>query len=200
MKKTLFCIIVLMFSFANNFFGQAMFETSQELNKQQHPAFVVTYNFTDDIANEAISRRLKADKIKFKSSKEVFTCERASYPMISPNPIDLYFKVVGDKKMGTTMVYVFVSKGYDNFVSQKDDSLVAANVSALFQAIKADARQVRIENQQVVLNNAQKEVEKSLKKLADMQDKIKAQEQEIVDKRAIVDKEGQRLESIKGEI
>jgi hypothetical protein len=199
MKKTLFCIAVMMFFITNNFFAQSVLETSQELNKQQHPAFVVTYNFSDDVATEAITRRLKADKIKFKTSKDVFTCERANYALISPTPIDLYFKVVGDKKLGTTMVYVFVSKGYDNFVSQKDDAAVAANVTSLYKLLNEDARQVRIENQQVVITNAQKEVEKSLKKLADLQEKVKQQESEIVDMRAIVSKEEQKLESIKTE-
>jgi hypothetical protein len=199
MKKTLFCIAVMMFFVTNQFFAQNMFETSQELNKQQHPAFVVTYNFSDDVATEAITRRLKADKVKFKSSKDVFTCERANYAIISSTPIDLYFKVVGDKKMGTTMIYIFVSKGYDNFVSQKDDAIVSANVASFFNLLKEDARQVRVENQQVVINNAQKEVEKSLKKLADLQEKVKQQENEIVNMRAIVRKEDQKLESIKTE-
>ncbi|GHV34558.1 hypothetical protein FACS1894180_6450 [Bacteroidia bacterium] len=200
MKKISIFAIVLAFFGLTNLSSQVVLETSQELNKQQQPAFVVTYNFTQDIAEEAISRYLKSNKIKFKSSKGVFSCERVNYALLSSSTVDLYYKCIGDKKAGTTMVFIFVSKGYENFVSSATDPVVAANVSGMFSLLKEEARQVRIERQQEVIAGAQKEVDKSVKKLDDLKDQQRKIEDEINARRATVGKENQTLEDIKGEL
>jgi hypothetical protein len=199
MKKISILAIVLAFFGLTKLSSQVMLETSQELNKQQQPAFVVTFNFNQDIAEEAITRYLKSNKIKFKSSKGIFSCERVNYALLSPNTVDLYYKCIGDKKAGTTMMFIFVSKGYENFVSQATDPVVAANVSGMFTLLKEEARQIRIERQQKVIDDAQKEVEKSLKKLDDLKEQQRKVEKEIEDRRANVSKEGQVLEDIRKE-
>jgi hypothetical protein len=199
MKKiSILAIVLALFSLTNSS-AQVMLETSQELDKKQQPAFVVTFNFTQDIAEEAISRYLKNNKIKFKSSKGVFSCERVNYAMLSPNTVDLYYKCIGDKKSGTTMMFIFVSKGYENFVSSAADPVIAANVSGMFSLLKEEARQIRIEHQKRVIEDAQKEVDKSLKKLEDLKDQQRKMEDEINARRANVEKENQTLEDIKRE-
>jgi hypothetical protein len=200
MKKISIFVIVLTFFGLTSLSSQVVLETSQELNKQQQPAFVVTYNFTQDIAEEAISRYLKSNKIKFKSSKSVFSCERVNYALLSPNTVDLYYKCVDDKKAGTTMVFIFVSKGYENFVSSATDPVIAANVSGMFSLLKEEARQIRIERQQKVIDDAQKEVDKSLRKLDDLKDQQRKLEDEINARRANVGRGNQILEEIKREL
>ena len=94
-------------------------------------------------------------------------------PALNNQKLDMYFKVDPESKTqkDKSIIYLLVSKGYDNFISPEADSatfLAATDFLNGFVAATASYRlNLDIEEQEKVVKNAEK-------KLADLQDDEKS--------------------------
>jgi uncharacterized protein YihD (DUF1040 family) len=170
MKKVFSLAVAALFLLSLQGFAQS--ETSEDLQKiGKQPAFALGYNYSKKTVEEALALRLKNDKLKGSSSKGAVKYEGVHYATIADTPIDFYTKVTGDKKKAT--VYVFVSKGYENFLTSSNDPAVAAKVKAFLQSLNDDIQRYDLKNQTAAqekeVKKAQKDYDKLVKKQKDLQ-------------------------------
>ncbi|MDR0874540.1 MAG: hypothetical protein LBN27_13930 [Prevotellaceae bacterium] len=170
MKKVFSLAVAALFLLSLQGFAQT--ETSEDLQKVgKQPAFALDYNYSKKTVEEALALRLKNDKLKGSSSKGATKYEQVRYSTIADTPIDFYTKVTGDKKKAT--VYVFISKGYENFVTSGNDANVAARAKAFLQSLNADIQNYDLKNQTAAqekeVKKAQKDYDKLVKKQKDLQ-------------------------------
>ena len=176
MKKIVSLAVAALF-FLNGF-AQKVSETTEELQKLgKKPAFVMGYDYPQKTVEQALALRLKNDKLKGKSSKGAVKYENVKYPTIANVPIDLYTKVTGSKKSAS--VYVFVSKGYENFVTSNDDAVIANNVKAFLASVVNDVKNYE---QAILAAEKEKEAKKAQKehdKLVKKQQKLKKEQDKV---------------------
>ena len=115
MKRILFLFFTLI-SFSLK--AQAPDEQKAPWIDSDQTAFNIQLDNNADNVEGALVARLKKDGLKVSSKKKFITCLAANWSKIGTNTIDVYFKI---KKVDNahTMLYMFVSKGYNNFINSQ---------------------------------------------------------------------------------
>ena len=115
MKK----ILTLLFTFS------ILLSKAQTPDEQRAPwidsdqnAFSIQLANKADNVEAALKQRLQKEGLKVSSKKGFITCLGANWAKIGTNTMDIYFKV---KKIdgGNSVLYMFVSKGYNNFINSQ---------------------------------------------------------------------------------
>ena len=102
-------------------------EKAIKMGKKEMPGFVATGKYEKALVQQAIMGRLNEAGIrKHKKKKNFYVFKEITWPDISANKIDLYYKV--SKKKHKSKIYFVVSKGYDNYVTSVSDATVAAAI------------------------------------------------------------------------
>lgn len=131
---------------------------------------------------EVLKQKFK--KLKHSSSKgyDAFTAQ--IFPEISSQTLDIYYKVDG-KKNDQVNVYLFLSTGYDNWLTQQDHSAELANakkmLEGLIKEVKLYELGLAIAAQTKVLEGAVKDQEglvKDSEKLAKELEKLQEEIEE----------------------
>lgn len=180
MKHTHYLYSVFLFStifllFLGNPFtasAQEARETVTELNKEKHPGFEIVYPHDIKTVQAALLENLKKDGISTKKRGKTITCMAVNNSDISDKKLDLYFQTK-KKNKNATLVQMFISKGYDNFIGTAYDSLIAKNALVYLNQLKSE---VDIYAFQQKIN----EDEKALTKAQDKAQKLKDQKEKIV--------------------
>jgi hypothetical protein len=171
MKKLIFLTVTALFLCGAQVFAQQAIETSEELQKLgRQSAFVMDFDFPAKTVKAAIEQRLKNENLKGKTSQGATKYEQIHYPAIADVAIDLYIKIVNKKEKST--VFVFVSKGYDNFVSSNNDPVVAANAKAFLESLTADVQKYDHQNQVAAQEKETQKAQKEYDKLTKQQEKL----------------------------
>ncbi|MBP5134912.1 MAG: hypothetical protein IKR52_01055 [Paludibacteraceae bacterium] len=203
MKKAALTIIsALFFGMMAN--AQTVSETVAPFNKDRKPAFTMQLDYSKKLVEEALANRLKKDKLKSKSEGGMTKYAQANYPAICAQQCDFYTKVDGTSKIAT--IYLFVSKGYNNFVSSGDDEDTAARVKSFLLSLVNDVRDLdlkyQIDDQTKVSDKAQKDYEKLVdqkakleKDLRDTENAIKQADSNRQQQKAILDQLTQKRAS-----
>lgn len=129
----------------------------------------------------------KFKKLKRSSSKgyEAFTAQ--IFPEISSQTLDIYYKVVGKKKDNVT-VYLFLSTGYDNWLTQQDHSQELNNakqmLEGLIKEVKLYELGLAIAAQTKVVEGAVKEQEKLVKENEKLKKDLEKLQKEIEENKA----------------
>jgi len=176
MKRMTSLAVLALFLLSLQGFAQNVSETSEELQKLgKQPAFSMNLNYAKSTVEQALALRLKNDKLKGSSSKGAVKYENVRYPAIADVPVDFYTKVTGSKKAAT--IYVFVSKGYENFVTSSSDANIANNARIFLTSTLEDVKKYDLKNQ---INAQEKEVKKAQKdydKFVKKQEDLKKQQE-----------------------
>jgi hypothetical protein len=162
--------------------SQATF-TTITINKNIQPGLVLHLPNNTDVAEGTILQKLKETgyspetkgKLFWKKNKldGFYVFNGISLPALNNQKLDMYFKVEKKSKSQKeqSIIYLLVSKGYDNFISPEVDSttfLAATDFLNGFVATTASYRlNLDIEEQEKVVKNAEK-------KLAGLQDDEKS--------------------------
>lgn len=176
MKKTLFTFMICL-SISSYLFAQNAQTTNVEFNNKSQTAVSADFEMPGNIAEGAIKKRMKDDKIKGGSSKDGFiSYQEVVMQSIRPEKIDVYFKVE-DKKTSST-VNMLVSKGYENFVSKESDPEIIEKMIGFMTTFKKDVMSFGYNDQIEKLEEQKKDKEKDLKKAeknsdSDAKDKAK---------------------------
>jgi len=181
MKKVVCTIIgALFFGMMAN--AQVVTEAIAPFNKERKPAFTMQLDYSKKLVEEALEKRLKKDKQKGKSESGMVKYAQAHYPNICAQVCDFYIRVDGTSKTAT--VYIFISKGYNNFVSSGDDEDTASRVEAFLKSLITDVRSLdleyQIEEQTKLSEKAQKDYEKLIDQKSKLEKELKETEGEIV--------------------
>jgi hypothetical protein len=158
--------------------SQASF-TTITINKNIQPGLVLHLPDNTDVAEGTILQKLKetgytpetTGALFWKKNKQdgFYVFNGITLPALNNQKLDMYFKVVRESKSqkDQSIIYLLVSKGYDNFVSPETDSatfIAATYFLSGFVATTASYRlNLDIEEQEKVVKSAEK-------KLTDLQD------------------------------
>ncbi len=143
--------------------AQTVSNTTIEILKAKQPGMVVNFNRTPDMMEDALKKRLSADKVsssdKVKGGFRVY--KGVLVPEISSDKIDLYYKVDGKKENAS--LFLLVSKGYDNFVDGTKDETTFENVQNFANSLEVNAKELKLLADIEKAKEAVEKAEKSLK-------------------------------------
>ncbi|MEP7371871.1 MAG: hypothetical protein ABI675_00695 [Chitinophagaceae bacterium] len=177
-----FLLIVLFFAGVLTASSQASF-TTITINKKIQPGLVLELPNNTDVAEGTILQKLKETgytpetkgKLFWKKNKldGFYVFNGISLAALNNQKLDMYFKVEPKSKTqkDQSIIYLLVSKGYDNFISPEADTATFVAATAFLNGFVAGTANYRlnldIEEQEKVVKTAEK-------KLSDLQDDDKA--------------------------
>ncbi|PZF73694.1 hypothetical protein DN068_06770 [Taibaiella soli] len=155
--------------------AQDVKETTVSFMKADHAAFSGSYNYPKSMVEKVLADRLAATGLDHGKSTSGFKrYSETIWTGITDTKGDIYTKVSGSKK--NAVVYVLISKGYDNFISSTTDSGTAAKTKDFLVGLEKD---ISAYQQQLILEERQKELAKQEKKEQDLQKKLDKQSLEL---------------------
>jgi hypothetical protein len=108
--------------------------------------------------------------LKGKSVDGYMEYAQTIYPTISSDKCSYYTKVIGNSKSAT--VYLFVSTGYQKFLSSSDDQETADNVTKFLQSLLVDVKnytlELQIAEQEKISKKANDDYQRLLSKKAEL--------------------------------
>lgn len=158
------------------------------INKKMQPGLLLELPNSTDVAEGTLLQKLKETGYKPETSGAMFWKKNkqdgfyvfngVTLPALNNQKLDLYFKI--DRKSRSakdqSLMYMLVSKGYDNFVSPDVDSATFLAATQFLNSFVGSnlsfSLQQEIEAQEKVVANAEK-------KLASLQDEEKALHKKI---------------------
>jgi len=190
--------------------AQSITTGSITYNKAQEQGIIAEYNFTEDLVKSALVNEIEKAGVKGRSAKGFTLFKAVQITQISPDIIDLYIKTErkSKKEKDKAIVYMLISKGYDNFIQPTVDAPVFDNaknyLSSITSSIAANDLNSQVAEQEEVVKKENKKLEdyeddmngleKKIKKLtADMEDKKK----DIENQKAEVNKQQLVLDTLK---
>ena len=154
-------------------YGQAR-DGSVMIDNANRNAELITINQPVKVAVDALQQRLERSGLKEKGKDNVWSYKGVILSEISPDKVDIYTKVEQGPN-NTSVVYMAVSRGYNNFTNSAADSTITQNVKAFLESFirNADERSadVAISNQINDVNKDQKAYDKLLDEQGDLQKK-----------------------------
>jgi hypothetical protein len=163
--------------------GQAR-EASVMIEKENRNAVVIGINQPEKITREALQQRLERSGLNEKSKNGVAKYKEVTLSEISPGKVDIYTKVEKGPN-NSSVVYMAVSRGYDNFTTNPTDSTLTQNVKTFLESFVKDAdshsADLVITNQINDVNKEEKAYERLLDEQKDLQKKKSNIESRLVD-------------------
>ena len=159
--------VLALFLFCAQGFAQRVSEKSEDLQRLgRQPAFAMDLDHPAKTVEKVLGQRLRNDGLRGRSSRGAVKYERVTYLPIAGVPIDLYTKVTGNRRRAT--VFIFVSRGYENFVTSSTDPVVGTNVRDFLTSLISDVQAYELSNQiseqEKVVRRAQRDHEKLQKR------------------------------------
>ena len=172
-----------------------------EMNKKKVPSIVTQVPVAPSITEEAIRDKLSQKGYIGKESKGVILYKGVRIPEISNELVDLYLKVErkSRKDKDESLVYVTVSKGYENYVTPVNDAETVNRVisfSANFLPwAEALALEKDIKDQEDRLKSAEKKYNDLLSDGDGLQKKLTKLQQDIEENKSSVQKQKSEVET-----
>jgi hypothetical protein len=167
--------------------AQATYSTIS-INKKMQPGLLLELPNNTDVAEGTLLQKLKETGYKPETSGAMFWKKNkqdgfyvfngVTLPALNNQKLDLYFKIErkGRAANEQSLMYMLVSKGYDNFVSQELDSVTFLAATQFLNSFIGSnlsfGLQQEIEAQEKVVASAEK-------KLSNLQDDEKAIQKKI---------------------
>ena len=127
------------------------------------PCLIVEVEGQKDNVEDVMADKFK--KLKTGKKKGYVTMEKQIWDEVSPNTLDLYYKVEksGDNK---TKVIMFLSQGYDNWMTSSTHADVVSKTKTVLDGL---AKEVRVYELTLAIEAQTKVLEKSMKEQADLE-------------------------------
>jgi hypothetical protein len=149
-------------------------ETSIMIDNANRSAVTITIDQPDNITGDALQQRLEHSGLKDKPKNGIMSFKGVVLSEISAEKIDLYTKVEKGPN-NSSVVYIAVSRGYNNFTNGPADSAITQNVKTFLLSFVKDANDrsadVGISNRINDVNKDQKAYQKLLDEQGDLQKK-----------------------------
>jgi len=133
-KILLLCTII--FFSGTLTYGQAR-DASVMIDKENRNAVMIVIDQPEKITRDALQQRLERSGLKERSKEGVIRYKGVILSEISPDKLDIYTKVE-EGPNNSSVVYMAVSRGYDNFTNVAD-SAITQNVKTFLESLVMDA-------------------------------------------------------------
>jgi hypothetical protein len=162
--------------------AQATF-TTIDVNKNLQPGLVLHLPNNTDVAEGTILQKLKETgyspetkgRLFWKKNKKdgFYVFNGITLPALNNQKLDMYFKVDRESRSrkDQSIIYLLVSKGYDNFISPESDSTTFAAATDFLNGFVATTESYRLNAD---IEEQEKVVKAAEKKLSDLQDDEKS--------------------------
>lgn len=117
--------------------GQAR-DGSVMIDKENRSAVMITIDQTEKITGDALQQRLERSGLKDRARNGVLRYKGVTLSEISMEKVDIYTKVERGPN-NSSVVYMAVSRGYNNFTNNTADSAITQNVKTFLQSFVKDA-------------------------------------------------------------
>jgi hypothetical protein len=140
-----------------------------DYNKNMISAVLDEYPYEEGTVDNAIDAKFKGMGYNSKGSGDYKVFKAVKLTDIGPDVYDLYFKTdrKSKKEKGRTVVYLLISKGNENFVSEAADTALFANVKSFLNNLITDVAAADLEKQ---IADQEDVVKKANKKMSNLQD------------------------------
>jgi hypothetical protein len=191
--------------------GLAMYgqpsDASVMIDNENRNAVKMTVDQPEKITRDALQQRFERSGLKEKARKGVTRYKGVTLSEISPDKVDIYTKVESGPN-NSSVVYMAVSRGYNNFTTSAADSSLTENVKIFLQSFLKDAdnhsADMGITNQINDLNKDEKNYQSLLDEQQDLQKKKLNIEKRLSDiqnelntKKELIDKKKSGVEDSK---
>ncbi len=170
--KILFLCFITLFS-GTLIYGQAR-DASVMIDKENRNAVMIVIDQPEKITRDALQQRLERSGLKERSKEGVIRYKGVILSEISPDKLDIYTKVEAGPN-NSSVVYMAVSRGYDNFTNNVADSAITQNVKIFLESLVKDANtqsaDIGIKNQIKGVISDEKEYVRLLEEQKDLQKK-----------------------------
>lgn len=199
------CLLVL------NFFVKAQSVTGTVVyDKANQSGIINEFSFEENTTADAIKAKLKTLGYSSKSVKGFDVYRGVKLAELGPDTYDLYFKIdrKSKKERDRSVVYLLITKGYDNFVTEATDSALFANAKTFMNNLVATVTAADLEKQIQAQEDAVKKSERRYNNSVDdgsnLEKRKRQIEQDIADnikdqanKKAEAETQRQILETLK---
>lgn len=141
-----------------------------EYNKTQQPALICEFPFPPGMVEDAIKNKMEKLGYSGKEAKGFRSFKGAKIAEISNEAmLDLYFKVEkkSRKEKDASMVYLLLSKGYENFMTDAADGPTMNNAKTFLNNLRATVEAYSLELEITTQEEAVKKAEKKFNGLVD---------------------------------
>jgi hypothetical protein len=196
-------IVLACLIFANVCHAQSAVESNIEIAKVNQPCIMATYNFSEDLLIETIKAKMTEAKVPSPDKSKGFKVySGVVLPAFGTEKLDIYIKTDGKKQ--TSICYIAISKGYDNFISKTTDTTTIANVMAWLNNLNGDASKIQlghdIEDGTSMQNKSDKRYNSSVEDGKDLQKDLEKVQQKILENKAEQAKLLKELEEAKAKV
>ena len=184
MKHIKIILLTSAILFSGNFiYGQAR-DASIMIDKENRNAVMITVEQPEKITRDALQQRMERSGLKEKEKKGLVSYKGVTLSEISPGKVDIYTKVE-EGPNNSSVVYMAVSTGYDNFTNSAADSSITQNVKTFLESFVKDAEihsvDVGISNQIKDVTKDEKNYQRLLNEQKDLQKKKSSIESRLVE-------------------
>jgi len=171
-------IKIILLSSVTLFTGTALYAQARDasvmIDKENRNAVMITIDQPEKITNEALQQRMERSGLKEKEKKGIVSFKGVTLSEISPDKVDIYTKVEAGPN-NSSVVYMAVSRGYNNFTNTTVDSNITQNVKTFLESFVKDAAtysaDVGIKNQINDVIKDEKKYQRLLEEQRDLQKK-----------------------------
>lgn len=170
--KTILLSAVFLFTVLFSF-GQAS-EASVMIDKENRHAVTIVVDQPESATREALKMRLERSGLKVRATDGVAKYKGVILSEISSEKVDIYTKVEPGPN-NSSVVYMAVSRGYNNYTNSKSDSGINQNVKTFLESFILDANNhssdLGITTQMNELTKGEKDYQQLLDDQSDLQKK-----------------------------
>lgn len=186
--------------------GQAK-DASVMIDKENRNAVMITIDQPEKITRDALEQRMERSGLKERERKGIVSYKGVTFSEISPDKVDIYTKVEAGPN-NSSVVYMAVSRGYNNFTASVPDSALTQNVKTFLESFVNDAdthsADVGISNQIKDVNKEQKiyqrlldEKDELLKKKTNIETRLTEIQNELLAREDAINKKKSGVEDAK---
>ena len=143
-----FFVLIATVIFSNSSFAQPRVSTVEYL-KTKRQSIVSDFPFSPKTVMNTIEERLEKLGYKAKDAKDFTVFRGVTLPEIGTGVYDIYF--MAEKKSrkddDNSIVTMMVSKGYENFITEKDDEAIVNNAKIYLENLKLSVSAYDLEGQ-----------------------------------------------------
>jgi hypothetical protein len=204
-------LLLLLITFAGvQVFAQATV-TSTIIDKENRHAVMIVIDQPLDVTEAALEQRLKRSGLSGKTNNGITIYKAVTLSELSTAKVDIYTRVEKnkDKDKNSSIVYIAVSTGYNNFISETSDPVLNQNIknflNSFVKDVSAYSLDLQISTQADIVKNNEKQYErlqndrKDLERdKAGIESSIVNKDRESAEKKTELERQKEELEKLKG--
>ena len=161
--------------------------TAEFSKDAMRPAFSMQFDCAKKVADEALKKRLKKDRIKGKSYGSMMLYKKVSSKDLGVTSCNLYTKVEGMGRKCT--LYFFLERENGNFITAGDpeEGSIMKYMESLTKVVEALQHKNKVNDQKKAYEKAEKKYQKLVKQQNKLEKKVQKADKERQEEKALLE-------------